>query len=147
MKRPTSLLGPVLSLAVGAVLVAGCGGPVGPMPGFALEGPPAMQPVQNFLFARDLSTVDLEVRPSAPFSVRLWLVERAGRIYVSGPSWSFWVHGLRQAPDTRILLGAEIYEVRAVEVTDPAEREGVGESGVVFRLDPRPTPEVAQEGP
>lgn len=143
MKRLIPVLG--LGLLVAQPL-AGCGGPVGPMPGFALDGPPAMQPVQNFLFARYLDELAIEIRPESPYSVTVGFVEREGRIYVSGPSWSFWVRGLERHPEARIYLAAEIYDVTAVPVTDPSELEKVGESGVVFRLDPRATPEVARTG-
>jgi len=137
---------PTLLLALAAPLV-GCGGPVGPMPGFALDGPPAMQPVRNFLFARYLDELAIEIRPEAPYSVTVGFVERAGRIYVSGPSWSFWVRGLENHPDARIYLAAEIYDVTAVQVTDAAELEQVEDCGVVFRLDPRAQDEVARTGP
>jgi len=146
MKRPTVLAAPLGLALLLSVPLAGCGGPVGPMPGFALDGPPAMQPVNDFLFARYLDRLDLEIRPESPYSVRVGFVEREGRIYVSGRSWAYWVRGLMNHPEARIYLAAEIYDVTAVQVTDPSELEAVGESGVVFRLDPRPVPEVARTG-
>jgi hypothetical protein len=146
MKRPTALSATVgLALLLSAPL-AGCGGPVGPMPGFALDGPSAMQPVNDFLFARYLDTLHLEIRPESPYSVEVGFVEREGRIYVAGRSWAYWVRGLMNHPDARISLAAEIYDVTAVQVTDPRELEVVDESGVVFRLDPRAVPEVVRTG-
>jgi len=132
MKRPTvptATLGLVVLLSAP---LAGCGGPVGPVPGFSLDGPPAMQPVNDFLFARYLDTLDLEIRPESPYSVEVGFVEREGRIYVSGRSWAYWVRRLVNHPDARIYLAAEVYDVTAVQVTDPTELEAVGESWVVF---------------
>jgi hypothetical protein len=57
------------------------------------------------------------------------------------------VRGLQSHPDARIYLAAEIYDVTAVQVSDPSELEQAGSSGVVFRLDPRAPEEVARTGP
>lgn len=143
MKRLIRSFGLAVVLAGSFV---GCGGPVGPIPGFGLDGPLAMQPVQSFLFARDLDTLAIEIRPEAPYSVTVGFVEREGRIYVSGRSWAFWVRGLEHHPEARIFLAEEIYDVTATRVTDPAELEQAGESGVVFRLDPRAVLEVVRTG-
>jgi hypothetical protein len=94
-------------------------GPLGPLPGGSLDGRVAGTPAGDWAFSDAHKTVQLEVRPSNPYSVNVWCTEAKGRLYVGagqGPS-STWAQALLEDPSARIRIGGVIYEVTAARVS------------------------------
>ncbi len=127
MRPATALL---LALAAGVVLACG---PLGPLPGGALRGPVHAGPIDDWSFADSQETIQLEARPSAPYSVNVWCGAVDGRLYVptslilgpDDPNERSWVRNVIESPDVRLRIDGTVYELRAVRVDDQAERERV----------------------
>jgi hypothetical protein len=144
--RPRALL--ALSL-----LALACG-PLGPLPGGALSGTPS-QPPQDWSRAADEDTVQLETRPSDPYSVNVWGVGLETGFYVASGKGedANWAKHIQADPNVRLQIGDTIYELRAGRVTDEAELESFRKAleakydfevspeqrdrAWIFRLDPR----------
>lgn len=109
------------------VLLAGCSGPLGPVAGGSLAGKPMAGPPADWNFARASEYVDVEVRPSDPYSVKIHYYVVDGALYIEAGEnlWSRWRPMLRADPRARVRFGDEVYAVLAVEVTDPDEIAGV----------------------
>lgn len=112
-----------LSLSAVFVFAACAGGP--------LEGTVAGGTVADW---RDVPTVvQLETRPSSPYSIYIWGVSSGSDFYVSSASWrSFlqigdarWVAHIAEDPRVRLRVGDTLYERKAVRVGDAAELEAV----------------------
>lgn len=129
--RTAALLPLVLPLALAA-----CGGPFLVFPGGALSGEVVEEPVTDWSFVTD-SYVDLETRPSDPYSVELNYFVREGRLYLDPAEGRRWLDHLRADDRVRVRFGGKVYPLRAVRVTDPAELEGFDPERLVYRLDPR----------
>jgi hypothetical protein len=109
------------------VLVLGPGlacGPIGPIPGGALSGPVHSGPVTDWSFANEHETIQLEARPSAPYSVNVWCGEVGGKLYVptslilgpDDPNERSWVRYVEESPDVRLRIDGTLYELRATRV-------------------------------
>jgi hypothetical protein len=108
----------------GAALALGCGGPLLLLPGGRLEGAPA-EPPTDWAFAREVKTVQLETRPSDPYSVNIWAVGSGAGIWVhAGASRSAWVAHMEAEPDVRLQVEGRVYALRAtrVEAQDEFDR-------------------------
>jgi hypothetical protein len=136
------------------LLALGCG-PIGPFPGGSLSGDVATAPPADWSFADEEKIVQLETRPSAPYSVNLWGVGIGDRFYVASGrgGGAQWVEHIEENPDVRLRVGGTIYELRAVRVStendgarflealkrkydwEPSARER--DAAWLFRLDPR----------
>lgn len=128
----------VVSLALltglaGSWLVA-CGGPMGMIPGGALRGQLQAEPVQDWSFV-DARFVDLEVRPSDPYSVELNYILRDGRLYIDPKEGRRWLEYIRQDPRVRVRFDGKVYAARAVLVEDPDELAGLPEDRIIYRLE------------
>jgi hypothetical protein len=144
-------------------------GPLGPLPGGSLAGKVAGTPSGGWAFSDAHKTVQLEVRPTNPYSVNVWCADVRGRLYVGagqGAS-STWARALLEDPRARIRIGAVIYEVTAARVASTDEireyldslaskyessdattsdfepTEDRPASAILFRLDPRARSEAA----
>jgi hypothetical protein len=122
-----------------------CSGPFGLLPGGGLEG--AVEPIpDDWSFAGDYGTAQLETRPEDPYSVNLayTLLDRA--LYINaGDTETQWVQNITVNPNVRLRLEGVIYELRAERVTDPAEIAGFAQawtSQSMFRRDPTELDEV-----
>jgi hypothetical protein len=94
-----------------------CGSPTALLPGGALEGAAATPPV-DWSFSDAVDTVQLETRPSDPYSVNLWMIGLAGNAYVhAGASRSAWVEYMEADPNVRLRVGDSVYELAASRVT------------------------------
>jgi hypothetical protein len=108
-------------------------GPLGPLPGGALRGPVHSGPLPSWDFVAPIETVQLETRPADPHSVNTWIGTRAGALYVptslilgaDEPSEREWVRNVLADPRVRIRIDGTVYELTAVRVEDPTEREAV----------------------
>ena len=112
-----------------------CGGPFVVFPGGALSGDAAESP-PDWSFLPDAGVLAIETRPADPYSVNVNYVQRQGRLYVDPSPERRWGQNLQADPDVRIRIDGSVYEVRAVLVTDPAERQGFPPDRLVMRLEP-----------
>ena len=137
-----------------SLLVLGCG-PIGPFPGGRLSGDVATGLPVDWSFADGEKTVQLETRPSAPYSVNLWGVSIGDRFYLASGSGgeANWVEHIAKDPNVRLRVGGTIYELRAIRVSNETHSERFLEAlkrkydwepsvrerdeAWLFRLDPR----------
>lgn len=141
-----------LSVAL-AVLCAGCGGPWLLLPGGALEGSTASAP-GSWAFTDAVKTVQLETRPTDPYSVNIWLIALDENLYVhAGAHRATWVENLERDPNVRLRVEDSIYELVAARVAGQEEfdrfsdaydrkygrrpRNGDVTEAYLFRLTPR----------
>lgn len=144
------------AMAVLAVclLALGCG-PTGPLPGGRLSGQVATELPTDWSFTDDEKTVQLETRPSDPYSVNLWGVSLGDHFYVASGQGgaATWVAYITEDPNVRLRVGDTLYELRAVRVSNETDGERFIEAltrkydwepsgrerdeAWLFRLDPR----------
>ena len=141
------------SLALLGLLSIACG-PIVMLPGGALSG--EVEPIPaSWAFTNEVETVQLETRPSDPYSVNIWAVEAEGSLYIvaGGGLDSTWAQHIQQDPLVRLRVEDALYELEAVEANDEAHRalflaaarekydfEPEGEDvnkAILYRLDPR----------
>ena len=133
------------------MLVVSCSEPRSMIPGGQLSGevfsaPPSWADVPE--------TIQVETRPSDPYSINIWGVGIGQHLYIatsdSGTSWSDFINA---DSDIRARIGSSLYELSATSITDPAERSSVAaayvskyeldkddnwvDAGLIFRLDRR----------
>jgi hypothetical protein len=116
--------------------ILGCGGPFLMIPGSALSGEVVTEPVEDWSFV-DSTFLDLETRPSDPYSVELNYFVREGKLYIDPAEGRRWFDYLRADPLVRIRFDGKIYPVRAVLAGSPGEIEGFAPDRYVYRLDSR----------
>ena len=111
------------TLLLVAILLAGCGGPWGPLAGGRLAGTQASSPVRDWSFANEYPLMEIEVRPADPYSVKVHSYVVDGRLYVEAGEngWSRWRGMLHEDPRARVRFGETVYPVRAVPITEPSE--------------------------
>ena len=117
-------------------LSIGCGGPFLVFPGGSLRGEVVTDPVKDWSFL-DSAFVDLEVRPSDPYSVELNYVVRDGQLFIDPAEGRNWLDYLREDPRARVRFGGSVYPVVAVLVGRPGELEGFDPERFIYRLDSR----------
>jgi hypothetical protein len=133
-------------------LALGCG----PVPGGALDGEPAPAPASwTQALGGERALCEIESRPEDPHSIQLECFVVDGALHAQSHRWALarwwptesWAAIWLAHPDVRVRVGATIYALRAVRVTDPAARdpilrargyEPVPEGIVLFRFEPRP---------
>ena len=127
---------PFRSLLIALILITmiGCGGPILVLPGGALSGEVVEDPPPDWSFASD-AFVDLETRPSDPYSVELNYVVRDGALYVDPAEGREWLTHLRADPNVRVRFGNKVYLGTAVLVGEPGELEGFDPDRFVYRID------------
>jgi hypothetical protein len=132
MHRPV----PFLLVATISGLLA-CGGPMLVFPGGALSGEHVSAPVDDWSFADD-PFIDVETRPSNPYSVELNYIVRDGQLYIDPAEGRKWLTYIREDPRLRVRFDDRVYPVTAVLVGGPGEVEGFDEDRFVYRLESRP---------
>ncbi len=129
---------PARLLAFCSLLLA-CDGPVGPLPGGQLAGPDAACPVDWRALAGERE-VELELKPEAPRSVRIWNVVVAGRLFVPGDFLTpikRWPHQVLADPRVRIRIAGRIFNCEARRVEDPERIEALrAEAARKYALEP-----------
>ena len=128
-------MGRILIASALSLLAMGCGGPFLVFPGGALRGELVTEPVADWSFADDYF-VDLETRPSDPYSVELNYVVRSGQLYIDPAEGRRWFEYIREDPRVRVRFNGKIYPATAVLVGRPGEVEGFPPDRFVYRLDP-----------
>jgi len=143
-------LGSVLAVSV---LLTGCDEPFIVLPGGALSGDVVQAPEQ-WGNVGDTDVVQLETRPSDPYSVNIWTVAIGHDLYVAtGEDGTRWTANLEQDRNVRLRIDGNVYALRAMPVVEPAERAAVAAAyvskygvdsddnwvaaGQIFRLDRR----------
>ena len=97
-----------------------CGGPTLLLPGGALEGTPSPLP-QDWAFTDAVSTIQLETRPSDPYSVNIWAIGLDRTLYVhAGANRAAWVENMEADPAVRVRVEEKLYELAATRVSDQA---------------------------
>lgn len=143
---------PIVSLLL-LVAFVGCG-PIVMIPGGKLSGEVTPAP-DNWAFTDSIDTVQLETRPSDPYSVNVWAIAVDDDIFVIAGSGleTTWASYLTKDDRVRLRVADSIYELRATPDNGEATREAVllavqkkydfdaeGEDtgqAIVFRLDER----------
>ena len=124
--------------ALGLLLVfmVGCGGPFFIIPGGELSGDVVSKPVSDWSFVSD-SFVDVETRPSDPYSIELNYQVTDGKLYIDPAEGRKWLDHIRANPKLRVRFSDKIYLVTAVLVGKPGELEEFDADRYVYRLDSR----------
>ncbi len=126
----------ILIVSALLLLATGCGGPFLVFPGGALRGEVVMESVRDWSFANDWF-LDLETRPSDPYSVELNYVVDDGELYIDPAEGRRWLDYIREDSRVRVRFGGKIYSATAVLVGRPGEIEGFPPDRFVYRLDSR----------
>ena len=109
---------------VAAVALAACD-PVFVFPGGELAGTERSLPA-DWGFTRDFHTIQLETRPSDPYSVNVWGVAVNRHFYVASDGGeSRWARAIEAEPRVRLRIGDDIYRLAAKRAEDPGELEDV----------------------
>jgi hypothetical protein len=111
-----------LCFLISALTLIACG-PIGPIPGSQLQGSEAPETPKEWSFSDTHKTIQLEVRPSDPYSVNLWCIAMDGSLYIGagdGES-SFWAQRLLIDAKARVRIDTTLYRVGATRVTDVDE--------------------------
>ena len=116
MNRLTLLLAGALWVSI-----VGCRGPFVLLPGGALEGTTVAAP-SNWSLLDDVDTIQLETRPSDPYSVNIWVVGIGDTLYVhAGANRATWIESMEEDPNVRLRASDSIYELAASRVTNQEE--------------------------
>ena len=146
---------PILFVVPLFLLVSSLGcGPIVMIPGGALSGT-ATPPPNDWSFTDEIDTVQLETRPSDPYSVNVWAIAVDSAIYVVAGSGdeTTWARNIAEDDRVRLRVDDAIYDLRATLANDDVSRdaflaaakrkydfdpEGQDTSkAMLFRLDPR----------
>jgi hypothetical protein len=124
MRRPRSSQLPfprVLAALAVVAWLAGCHGPFLLRPGGGLEGTAAAAP-DDWSFTDAVKTVQLETRPTDPYSVNIWAVAVGANLYVhAGAHRRAWVENIEADPRVRLRVKDTIYELAAARVGSQEE--------------------------
>ena len=135
----------LFTLLLLVLAAAACNGPFGLLPGGALDGAVRAAP-DDWSFAGDRGTCQLETRPGDPYSVNIAYTILDGRLYVNaGDTETRWVKNMSADPEVRLRVDGTLYELRADRVTQAAEIEAFAEAWTgqsMFRRDPSEMDEV-----
>ena len=106
-----------LALLMGTILVLylNRSDPFGTIPGKRLRGEEVTEAIDDWSFANQYRRVNVEVRPSDPYSVNAGYFVDDGNLYISS-SKSRWAQFLVQDPNMRIRVGDKLYRVRATRM-------------------------------
>ena len=133
------------------ISLIGCSEPLSMIPGGELSGQVQAAPGT---WANVPETIQVEWCSSDPYSINIWGVGIEKDLYIAtgedGTTWSEFVSG---DPNTRVRLATSLYELKAITVTDSAERDRVEaayvakydldkednwvHAGLIFRMDRR----------
>jgi hypothetical protein len=139
------------SLLLWALVALGCG----PIPGGSLAGKVTPPPATWTQALPDGKRIcEVESRPEKPHSIQLECFLYDGQLYAQSHRWALaswwpvesWAAIWIAHPDVKVRLADDLFELRAVQITDPTQRESVlrfrgydpiPPGIVVFRFEPR----------
>lgn len=127
----------VLAASALVVLVAGCG-PVWRIPGGRLFGEVVTEPVDDWSFTHDVTTVALETRPRFPHSVTVVCFTHGPDLYVPSlrPATKRWPEYVRQNPAVRLQIEGKLYPGRLTRVNRGDEEWRVVLGSLAARFGP-----------
>jgi hypothetical protein len=149
-RRASNTARAVSAISITLLLVA-----CGPVPGGKLDGTVAAPPSDwAGLLEGGRDICEIESRPSSPHSIQLDCFLHKGHLYVQSHRWVFaswwpvesWASIWIAQPDVLVRIDSKLFALRAVHVTNSAERTPILESrgydpppeGIaVFRFDKR----------
>lgn len=108
-------VGLLLLMATLLVLYLNRSDPYGTIPGKRLQGEEVTEPVEDWSFANQYRRVNVEVRPSDPYSVNAGYFVDDGALYISSAK-SRWARFLLEDPNIRVRVGENLYRVRATRM-------------------------------
>jgi hypothetical protein len=134
-------------------LVASCGDPIMILPGGALTGTTVTAPA-DWSSVAGVKTIQVDFRPKDPYSHNIWGVGIGPDLYIAtGAKGTRWTPFIAEDPNVRVRVGTDLFDLKAVPVTDEAERARVAEAyikkydvkaddnwvaaGLIYRLDRR----------
>lgn len=103
-------------------------GPLGPIPGGALEGPVSTE--RNPDWARVEKVIELEIRPAKPWSLSIWAVVVDGELYSPSAFGARrrWPAVALADPRARVRTNGQIFARTLERVTDPDLKKRVGQA-------------------
>ena len=108
---------------IALVLVVTACEPVAMFAGGELSGTDTPVPLE-WSASDAVETVQLEVRPSNPYSVNIWGVGVGSDFFIASASAdNRWAGYIDDNPNVRLRIGDAIYEMRALEANNPTDRE------------------------
>lgn len=133
------------------ILLVSCGEPISMIPGGELSGQVQAPPPD---WSDIPETIQVETRPSNPYSINIWSVAIGHDLYIStGAGGTTWSEFIKSDSRVRTRVGTSLYKLNAVSVSDAAERSRVVsayvarydldkddnwvQAGLIFRLDRR----------
>ncbi|MDE0422030.1 MAG: hypothetical protein OXK76_14245 [Gammaproteobacteria bacterium] len=78
---------------------------------------------KDWAFTEDFGTVQIETRPTDPYSVNVWGVSVNRDFYVaaSDAGEATWAQAIESEPQVRLRVGEDIYPLLAKRTEDPQE--------------------------
>ncbi len=149
--RETKTTGGARLAALALLFALGCG----PVPGGKLAGVVTPAPASwTEALGGDRALCEIESRPANPHSIQLECFLHDGALFVQSHRWATatwwpvesWAAIWLEQPEVRVRIGEQLFELRAVPVTDAAVREPILRgrgydpvpAGIVlFRFEPR----------
>lgn len=111
--KPRTLLAGVLCLLLGCDYL--------PFSAGKLDGTLTDVP-SDWSEAAQADIIELETQPADPYSVKLWVIGLGPALYVhAGDNRATWVEHIEANPNVRLRIEENIYELRALRVSDPGE--------------------------
>ena len=109
--------------SVAALFGMACGGPLVMIPGGELSGTVQATP-SDWGFSDSVDDVQLETRPSDPYSVNVWGVGAGHRFLIAagGGVESAWATNMIDDSRVRLRIGENIYEMKAMLTNDEGVR-------------------------
>jgi hypothetical protein len=120
-----------------ALFGSACGGPFLIFPGGQLSGEVVSETIGDWSFV-DERFIDIETRPSDPYSVELNYIVRDGNLYIDPAEGRTWLEHIREDPNLRVRFAGKVYPVTAVLVGKPGELEGFDADRFIYQLESRP---------
>jgi hypothetical protein len=126
----------VVLLSLLALLTA-CGDPIMTLPGGELSGSVASPPA-DWSGVAGVKTIQVEFRPSDPYSHNIWGVGIGRDLYIAtSGDGTRWTPFVAADPHVRARIDGQLYELLAAPVTDTDERARVAAAYVTkYDVDP-----------
>ena len=115
-----------LALLSLTILLTGCSDPLVGIPGKALSGDTVAIP-ESWTDVPDV--VQLELRPSEPYSINIWAVTANNHLYVATEGTK-WIPFISEDNRVKVRMDSSLYELVATLAIDPEERRSVGNAFV-----------------
>ena len=112
----------LIAILFSGLILSGCADPIINIPGGKLSGEVTPAPAT---WAGLPDVVQLEMRPTDPYSINIWAVVSNNAVYVATQD-ARWLPFIRSDASVRLRIDKQIYELNATEVTDREEKTAVG---------------------